>query len=157
MTNACAGPWDVIATPTNTTKAAGTYTTTRGEPFTALRAFSLYRGSRVTTNASPEPVRPGGTVTVRGRLTRQMLAADRLDTNANGTKYVGFGGEPVLLQRRTLSGSYNTLKTVRTTKHGYLTTRVKALPEDRCYRWAYRGSHTTLPVTGGGDCVHVRS
>ena len=37
-----------------------------------------------------------------------------------------------------------------------LTTRLKALPADRCCRWSYRGSDTTLPVTAGGDCVHVR-
>lgn len=66
MTNACAGPWDVIAAATNTTKVNGTYSTTRGEPFTARAAFSLYRGSRVTTNASPEPLRRGGTVTRLG-------------------------------------------------------------------------------------------
>ena len=68
MTNACAGPWDVIATPTNTTKVNDTYTTTRGESYTAKAAFSRYRGSRLTTNASPEPVRRGATAstTIRG-------------------------------------------------------------------------------------------
>ena len=156
MTNACAGPWDVIVTPSNTSQVNGTYTTTRGEPFTATEVFSLYRGSRLTANASPEPVRRGATVTVKGRLTRQMLAADRLDTGANSARYVAFGGERVLLQRRTLSGSYTTVRTVRTDKRGYLTTRLRALREDRCYRWVYRGSPTTLPFTSGGDCVHVR-
>ena len=66
MTNACAGLWDVIATPTNTTKVNDTYTTTRGESYTAKAAFSRYRGSRLTTNASPEPVRRRATVTVKG-------------------------------------------------------------------------------------------
>ena len=155
MTNACAGPWDVSATPTNTTKVNDTFTTTRGEPFTARAAFSLYRGSRLTTNASPEPVRRGGTVTVKGRLTRQMLAPNRLSTDANSARYVGFAGESVVLQRRTLSGTYNNIKTVRSNNNGYLTARVTALPEDRCYRWVYRGSASTLPVAAGGDCVHV--
>lgn len=68
---------------------------------------------------------------------------------------MGFAGERVVLQRRTLSGSYNTIRTVRSTMRGYVTTRLRALPEDRCYRWVYRGSATTLPVTAGGDCVHV--
>lgn len=68
---------------------------------------------------------------------------------------MGFAGERVVLQRRTLSGSYNTIRTVRSTMRGYVTTRLRALPEDRGYRWVYRGSATTLPVTADGDCVHV--
>lgn len=155
-TSACAGPWDIVATPYNTYKVSGTFTTTKGEPFAAKAVFSLFRGSRLGTNASPEPVRRGATVTVTGRLTRQAMAPNRLSTGAPIDKYLGFGGEPVVLQRRTLSGSYHSLRTVRSTRDGYLTTRLKALPEDRCYRWVYRGSDTTLPVTSGGDCVHVR-
>jgi hypothetical protein len=156
-TSACAGPWDIVATPYNTDKVAGPFSTTKGEPFTAKAVFSLFRGSRLTTNASPEPVRRGATVTVKGRLARQAMAPDRLSTGARIDKYVAFGGEPVVLQRRTLSGTYNTIRTVRSNKDGYLITKVNALPEDRCYRWVYRGSDTTLPVTAGGDCVHVRS
>ena len=154
MTNACAGPWDVIARARNTTKVNDTWTTTYGDPFTTKAAFSLYRGSRLTTNASPEPVRRGETVTVKGRLTRQMLAADS-GTTDHSERYVGFAGQPVALQRRTLSGTYNTIRTVTSIRGGYVTTKVKALPEDRCYRFVYRGSATTLAVTGGGDCVHV--
>ena len=155
-TSACAGPWDIVATPYNTYKVAGTFTTTKGAPFTAKAVFSLFRGSRLTTNASPEPVRRGATLTVKGRMTRQAMAPNRLSTGAHIDKYVAFGGEPVVLQRRTLSGTYTDLRTVRSTREGYLTTKLKALPEDRCYRWLYRGSATTLPVTSGGDCVHVR-
>ena len=95
-------------------------------------------------------------MTVKGRLTRQAMAPVRLSTGAHIDKYVAFGGEPVVLQRRTLSGTYHSIRTVRSTKDGYLTTKLKALPEDRCYRWVYRGSDTTLSVTAGGDCVHVR-
>lgn len=94
-------------------------------------------------------------MTVKGRLTRQMLAPDRLSTHAKGERYVGFGGERVVLERRTLSGSYNSIRTVRTTNDGYLTTRLTALPEDRCYHWVFRGTATTRAVTAGGDCVHV--
>ena len=101
-------------------------------------------------------MRRGATVTVRGRLTRQAMAPNRLSTGANNDRYVGFGGESVVLQRRTLSGTYTDLRTVRSNKDGHLTTRLKALSEDRCYRWLHRGSDTTLPVTAGGDCVHVR-
>lgn len=156
MTNACAGPWDVIVTPWNTTKTNGAYTSTRGAPFTAKNAFYLHRWSRLTTNASPEPVRRGGTVTVKGRLTRQVLAPNRLSTNANGARYVAFAGAPVVLQRRTLSGTYRSIRTVRSNKDGNVITKLKALPEDRCYRWVFRGTDTTRAVTAGGDCVHAR-
>jgi uncharacterized alpha-E superfamily protein len=84
-----------------------------------------------------------------------MLAKDRLDTGANSARYVGFAGERVVLQRRTLSGSYNTIKTVTSNRSGYVTASLKALAGDRCYRWVYRGSASTLPVVAGGDCVHV--
>lgn len=155
-TSACAGPWDIVATPFNTYQVAGRFTTTKGAPFTGKAVFSLFRGSRLTTNASPEPVRRGATLTVKGRLTRQAMAPNRLSTGARIDKYVAFAGEPVLLQRRTLSGTYHSIRTVRSNRDGYLTTRLKALPEDRCYRFTYRGSDTTRPVTAGGDCVHVR-
>ena len=122
-TSACAGPWDIVATPYNTYKVAGTFTTTKGAPFTAKAVFSLFRGSRLTTNASPEPVRRGATVTVKGRLTRQAMAPNRLSTGARIDKYVAFGGEPVVLQRRTLSGTYNNIRTVRSNRDGYLITR----------------------------------
>ncbi|QWZ09727.1 hypothetical protein KRR39_08315 [Nocardioides panacis] len=154
-TSACAGPWDIVATPYNTFKMGDTSTTTKGAPFTAKAVFSFFRGSRLTTNVSPEPVRRGATVTVKGRLTRQAMAPDRLSTGARD-KYIAFAGEPVGLQRRTLSGTYNNIRTVRSNRDGYLTTKLKALPEDRCYRWVYRGSDTTLRVTAGGDCIHVR-
>jgi hypothetical protein len=154
-TSACAGPWDIVATPYNTYMVGATSTTTKGAPFTAKSVFSLVRGSRLTTNASPEPVRRGATVTVKGRLTRQAIAPNRLSTGARIDKYVAFGGEPVVLQRRTLSGTYNNIRTVRSNRDGYLTTKLKALPEDRCYRFVYRGSDTTLRVIAAGDCVHV--
>ena len=155
-TSACAGPWDIVATPFNTYQVAGRFTTTQGAPFTGKAVFSLFRGSRLTTNASPEPVRRGATVTVRGRLTRQAMAPNPGSTDAHINRYVAFGGEPVVLQRRTLTGTYHSIRTVRSNRDGYLTTKVKALPEDRCYRFVYRGSDTTLPVTAVGDCVHVR-
>jgi hypothetical protein len=156
MTNACAGPWDIVVTPWRATTIAGTYSSTPGEPFTATAVFSLFRGARLTASASPELVRRGATVTVKGRLTRQAMTPSRGVSLPNIDKYVGSGGESVLLQRRTLSGTYNTLRTVRSTWDGHLTTKLKALAKDHCYRWLYRGSATTLPVTSGGDCVHLR-
>jgi len=156
MTNACAGPWDAVVTPSNDFRVDDTYSSTKGASYAGTRAFSLFRGSKLGTNASPEPVRRGAYVTVKGRLTRQQLAPDRLSTGANGNTYVAFSSQPVQLQRRTLDGTYNYIRTVRSTKGGYVTTRIKALAEDRCYRWVFRGTDTTQAVIAGGDCVHVR-
>ena len=105
--------------------------------------------TRLTADASPEPVRRGRPVTVRGRLTR-------LSSNESAARYVAVAGARVVLQRRTLTGPYTSIRTVRTSDGGYLTTRLKALRGDRCYRWVYGGSPTTLAVASGRDCVHVR-
>jgi hypothetical protein len=156
MTNACSGPWDVVVVPYNHIKVDYRYTVSRGPEFTALKAFSLLRVARLTTDASPEPVRRGATVTVTGRLTRQMLARDRLSTHGGGSTYVALAATSVVLQRRTHSGDYTSLRTVRSDGSGRLSARLKALPGDRCYRWTFRGTDPTGAVTSGGDSVHVR-
>ena len=150
MTNACAGPWDVVVTPSNETKVNGSYTASKGQTYTQTKAFSLLRGARLGTNAGPEPVRRGAYVTVKGRLMRQQLAP------GSGATYAAYSSQPVQLQRRTLDGSYRYVRTVRSNRTGYVTTRLKALPEDRCYRFVFRGADTTKAVTASGDCVHVR-
>jgi hypothetical protein len=103
--------------------------------------------SRLTTNATPEPVRRGAMVTVRGRLTR-------LDGDTGA--YVGYRGGSVTLQRRTLTGQYNNIRTIRSDSYGYLRTSLTALAQDRCYRFTFSGTATTAPSTAWGDCVHVR-
>lgn len=108
--------------------------------------YYLQRKAKVTNNASPEPVSKGATITIAGSLTR---------ANWDDWKYHGYATHPVDLQFRTLTGSYSTLKTVDTSSTGTLKTTVKA-NADGCFRFVYRGSTTTSPVTGVGDCVDVR-
>jgi hypothetical protein len=76
-----------------------------------------------------------------------VVGRTRLTTNA--------APEPVALQRRTLSGAYTTVRTVRSNKRGHVT-RLTTPPEDRCYRWVFRGTSTTRAVAARGDCVRVR-
>jgi hypothetical protein len=116
-------------------------------PFTRTRAFSLRRWSHLTTNAGPEPVRAGGLVTVRGRLVRADWNVDR---------NVGYPAQSVQLQRRTTTGRYRTLRTVRTDREGRLRTSLRALSTERCYRWLFSGTSTTASSAGPGDCVQVR-
>lgn len=108
--------------------------------------FSLVRAARLTTNAAPEPVAKGRTITVSGTLTR---------ANWETLKYAGYTGRDVQLQFKPSGGSYATVATVTSGSGGRLSTTVKA-GRDGCFRYVFRGSSTTAKVTSGGDCVDVR-
>lgn len=108
--------------------------------------YYLQRKSKITNNASPEPVSKGATITIAGALTRASW---------DDWKYHGFASHPVDLQYRTPTGSYKTLKTITSSSTGSLKTTVKA-SADGCFRFVFRGSPTTPPATGVGDCVDVR-
>ena len=144
FTNACAGAWDVTATVGSTWQDGGS----RSAPLTRSRAFSVRRWSHLTADAGPEPVRAGGLVTVRGRLVRADWSLDR---------NVAYSGQPVQLQRRTTTGGYRTLRTVRAHRDGRLRATLRALADERCYRWVFTGSSTTASAVSFGDCVRVRS
>jgi hypothetical protein len=109
-------------------------------------SFKLLRAARLTTNAAPEPVVSGRTITVSGALTR---------ANWQTLRYAGYTGRDVQLQFKRTGGTYATVKTVRSGAGGKLSTTVKA-GQDGCYRFVFRGSSTTAGVTSGGDCVDVR-
>jgi len=151
LTNRCAGAYDVSVTVTNgyQNPTTGQHVSASSEPFLQTRSFTVRRPSRLSANAGPEPVRVGRTVTVVGRLTRA-------NWDARHNPMQGYGGQPVLLQRRTASGTYNTLKSVRTDRRGYLHTGTKALSGTRCYRWVFAQNTTTDGRTSGGDCVRAR-
>jgi hypothetical protein len=107
--------------------------------------ISVARAARLTTNAMPEPVSKGSTVTVKGRLTRADWDA--------GT-YRGLGGQRVALQWRPTGGSYRTIKTATTSSTGAVTASAKATG-DGCFRYVFAGSSTTSSVRSGADCVDV--
>lgn len=122
-------------------------TTTWGDQTIVTRtSVKVLRASRLSTNATPEPVRKGATITVGGALTR---------ANWETGKYQGYTQRDVTLQFRKQGGSYANLKTVRTGSAGALRTTVKAAA-DGCFRFVFAGSSTTAKVTSGGDCVDVR-
>lgn len=109
-------------------------------------AFYLQRWGKMTNNASPEPVTKGKTITIAGKLSR---------ANWDDLKYHGYANHPVTLQFRTLTGSYSDVKTINTSSTGTLKTTVKAA-QDGCFRFNFKGTTTTQPVKGVGDCVDVR-
>ncbi|MEU9117326.1 calcium-binding protein [Streptomyces sp. NPDC048483] len=107
----------------------------------------LQRHSKLTVNASPEPIAKGKTLTVTGKLTRANW--DTLD-------YRGYTNQPVKLQfRKAGSTTYTTVKTVYTSSTGDLTTSATA-SEDGYWRWNFAGTSTTPAVKATGDFVDVQ-
>ncbi|MGY1498830.1 hypothetical protein ACW4TU_19910 [Streptomyces sp. QTS52] len=103
--------------------------------------------SKLTTDATPEPVRKGATITVKGSLTR---------ANWNTNKYGGYVNAPVTLQfKKKGATTFTTVKTVKAGAAGALKTTVKA-SVDGTYRYAFAGSSTTAPINAVGDVIDVK-
>ncbi|MEU5506654.1 hypothetical protein ACFTZ8_13265 [Streptomyces fungicidicus] len=110
-------------------------------------SFKLQRYSKLTVNASPEPVKKGKTITVTGKLSR---------ANWETGKYAGYTGQSVKLQfRKKSSSTYTTLKTIKTNSTGNLSTTVKA-GVDGYYRYSFAGTSTTPAINAAGDFVDVK-
>ncbi|MEU0070517.1 calcium-binding protein [Streptomyces sp. NPDC006332] len=111
------------------------------------KTHKVQRLSKLTVNASPEPVKKGKTITVVGKLSR---------ANWEDGKYHGYTGQPVKLQfRKKNSNTYSTVKTIKTNSTGNLSTTVKA-SVDGYFRYAFAGTSTTPAVNATGDFVDVR-
>ncbi|MDQ0935112.1 calcium-binding protein [Streptomyces turgidiscabies] len=109
--------------------------------------FKVLRASKLTANATPEPVKKGRTITVKGTLTHADWSVD---------KYVGVKNRSVKLQFRKKGGTgYTTVKTVRTGKGGAVTATTTA-GSDGYYRFVYGGTGTTAAVTSSGDFIDVQ-
>ncbi|GAA3776487.1 DUF5707 domain-containing protein [Streptomyces chiangmaiensis] len=107
----------------------------------------VQRYSKLTVNASPEPVVKGKSITVTGKLTR---------ANWETHDYRGYTNQPVKLQfRKAGTTTYSTIKTVYTDSYGNLKTTVTA-SADGYWRWNFAGSSTTPSVTATGDYVDVQ-
>jgi hypothetical protein len=117
-----------------------------GAPVTATASVKVVREAKLTADASPEPVKKGKTITVKGKLTR---------ADWQTAKYAGYTKQKVQLQFRPTNGAYAAVKAVTSGTGGALTTSVTAT-RDGCYRFAFAGSSTTSKVTGAQDCIDVR-
>ncbi|MEU2060162.1 calcium-binding protein [Streptomyces sp. NPDC013455] len=109
-------------------------------------SVNIQRASKLTANASPEPVVKGKPITITGALSR---------VNWTDSRYHGYANQPVRLQFRTPSGAYSTVKTVTSSSTGYLKTTVTA-SRDGYWRYSYAGNTTTAAVNAPGDFVDVR-
>ncbi|OIJ68441.1 hypothetical protein WN71_008470 [Streptomyces mangrovisoli] len=112
-----------------------------------IAQYKLKRASKLTTDAAPEPVAKGGTVTVTGKLSR---------ANWEDLKYHGFAGQSVQLQfKKAASSTYSTVKTVKTNSTGLLSTKVTATSAGT-WRWYFPGTTTTAQIVSGGDSVALK-
>ncbi|CAM5739987.1 calcium-binding protein [Streptomyces microflavus] len=113
----------------------------------SLAWAKVQRFSKLTVNASPEPVKKGKTLTVTGKLTR---------ANWDSATYKGYATQPVKLQfKKKGAKSYTTVKTVKTSSTGTLKTTVKAAV-DGYWRYSFAGTSTTPAVSAPGDYVDVK-
>ncbi|MFE9815865.1 hypothetical protein [Streptomyces sp. NPDC005773] len=104
----------------------------------------IQRATRLTVNASPEPVATGKTITVSGRLTR---------ANWDTHTYQGYAGRTVSLQFKPVgASSYKTVRTAVSSTTGSLRTTVKATGPGT-WRWTYYGNSTSGASSSGGDHV----
>ncbi|MFF4244198.1 hypothetical protein ACFYY2_06955 [Streptomyces sp. NPDC001822] len=111
-----------------------------------IATFRMKRAATLTTDAAPEPVRKGGTLTVTGKLSR---------ANWTDLKYHAFTKQVVKLQYKKPGGSYHTVRTATTDSKGHLRATVKASASGS-WRWAFLGTETTMKVVSAGDAVSVK-
>ncbi|MGW3818475.1 hypothetical protein [Streptomyces sp. NPDC005046] len=118
-----------------------------GERETRSTTVQLKRVAKATTNASPEPVTKGKTITVTGKVTR---------ANWSTKKYDAYSGRTVSLQFRAKGAdTFTTVKKATTSSTGGLKATVTA-SVDGSYRWVYYGNSTTGVATSAADSVDVR-
>ncbi|MEU1088255.1 hypothetical protein ACFYPN_09190 [Streptomyces sp. NPDC005576] len=112
-----------------------------------LATTRLQRYSKLTVNASPEPVKKGKTITVSGKLSR---------ANWETHTYKGYTQQPVKLQfRKKNSTTYTTVKTVTSDSTGNLKTTVKA-SVDGYWRYSFAGTVSTPAAKTAGDYLDVK-
>ncbi|WP_446041664.1 hypothetical protein [Streptomyces sp. SID1121] len=136
--NAVAGTWQVNAT----VKAND------GDYWISDRValFKVKRAATLTTDATPEPVKKGSTLTVTGKLSR---------ANWTDLKYHAFTKQVVKLQYKKPGGAYSTVRTATTDSKGHLRATVKANAAGS-WRWAFLGTTTTMKVVSTGDAVTLK-
>ncbi|MGY1595218.1 hypothetical protein ACI79D_24865 [Geodermatophilus sp. SYSU D00708] len=139
--NSDAGPSDVIVEVDDTSWNSRQRVFVDG--FSLLRRTTWQSGS---FNASPEPVRKGSPITVKGRL---------LVVDWNKGAYVPYASRTIQVQFRTPNGTYKTVKTVKTDRNGWVNTTVTATTTG-IWRLHYGGNSTAAGSVPVGDSVQVR-
>ncbi|MFJ4917591.1 DUF5707 domain-containing protein [Streptomyces sp. NPDC088726] len=142
-------PKDMINSDATWWRVGASAVTEEGEEFDgeSVSKVRVQRFSKLTVNASPEPVKKGKTITVTGKLTR---------ANWDTGTYKGYTQQPVKLQfKKKGAKSYTTVKTVKTSSTGTLKTTVKA-SADGTWRYSFAGTPSTPAISATGDYVDVK-
>ncbi|MFD3880693.1 DUF5707 domain-containing protein [Streptomyces microflavus] len=142
-------PKDMISSDATWWRVGASAVTEEGEEFDseAVSKVRVQRFSKLTVNASPEPVKKGKTITVTGKLTR---------ANWDTGTYKGYSKQAVKLQfKKKGAKSYSTVKTVKTSSTGTLKTTVKA-SSDGTWRYSFAGTPSTPMVSAKGDYLDVK-
>ncbi|MFJ5846419.1 DUF5707 domain-containing protein [Streptomyces sp. NPDC092903] len=142
-------PKDMINSDATWWRVGASAVTEEGEEFDgeSVSKVRVQRFSKLTVNASPEPVKKGKTITVTGKLTR---------ANWDTGTYKGYTQQPVKLQfKKKGAKSYTTVKTVKTSSTGTLKTTVKA-SADGTWRYSFAGTPSTPAISAAGDYVDVK-
>ncbi|MFC7218764.1 DUF5707 domain-containing protein [Streptomyces polyrhachis] len=115
----------------------------------AIKTTTIKRYSRLTTNASPEPVYKGKTITVSGFLSRASWESP--------WSYKGYGGKSVTLQYKRYGSAYSwtNVKTVTSATTGDLKTTVTA-GYDGYYRYVFAGNSASTAITSTSDFIDVK-
>ncbi|MFG2379559.1 hypothetical protein [Streptomyces avermitilis] len=143
------GDGDLVNADAATWKAGGLAITADGDETVQgdLGTTKVQRYSKLTVNASPEPVKKGRTITVTGALTR---------ANWETNKYAGYTSQSVALQfKKKGATSYTTVKTIKSDSRGNLKTTVTA-SVDGTFRYSFAGTSTTPAVNSAGDAIDVQ-
>ncbi|MDT7844229.1 hypothetical protein [Streptomyces justiciae] len=112
-----------------------------------IAEYKVKRASKLTTDATPEPVAKGAKLTINGKLTR---------ANWENLEYHGFTGQDVKLQYRPAGAAhYSTVKTVKTGDAGRLSTKV-TVTSAGSWRWYFPGTTTTARIVSTGDAVTLK-
>jgi hypothetical protein len=109
--------------------------------------FKFQRATKLTANASPEPVRKGKPVSVTGRHTR---------VNWENGSYYNYGSQYVTLQyKRAGATTWTNVKTIKGTTTGYLNASTTAT-YDGYYRFLYSGISVSGPTVSAADYIDVQ-
>lgn len=113
-----------------------------------VNGFSLLRRTEWqsgTFNASPEPVKKGKPISIKGRL--KVVDWDI-------QHYVAYGHRTVSIQFKSPTGVYKTVKTTTTSSSGWVDTKVTATATG-AWRVVYWGNSVAAAATSTGDTVKV--
>ena len=113
-----------------------------------VNGFSLLRRTEwqsATFNASPEPVKKGQPITIKGRL--RVVDWDI-------QHYVAYAHRTLSVQFRPPSGVYKTVKRTTTSSSGWVNTKVTATATGD-WRVVYWGNSIAASAISAGDNVKV--